>query len=133
MRYLVLAVLFSLCISQHAEAFESVAPLISCSGSSEIAAPQPEPGDHLLEHSRNLVAKMRQDKFDIRITMLGHKAIRSLCIHCLNTTSNSKNGIYPRKFNFHEGSLASAESIYTRRGGYDPATAGGEYQNRKIR
>lgn len=77
-------------------------------------------------HPENLAAKLQQDKFDRRIQIAGRKAIRSLCTPCL-ASENAGLGINrARKFDLHEGSTASAEAIYSRDKGFDPALAGGQ-------
>lgn len=122
MRLIGLATLASLIAAQPAVAFERFAHLQP----SRETLPAPVTQADAQAHPENLAAKLQQDEFDKRIQLLGRKAIRSLCSPCL-TSKNAGPGINrTRKFDMHEGSTASAESIYSLDKGFDPALAGGE-------
>lgn len=122
MRLIGLVTLAGMIAAQPAVAFERFAHLQP----SRETLPAPATEADAQAHPENLAAKLQQDKFDKRIQLLGRKAIRSLCTPCL-ASKNSGSGInLARKFDLHEGSTASAESIYSRDNGFDPALAGGE-------
>lgn len=122
MRLIGLITLAGMIAAQPAVAFERFAHLQP----SRETLPAPATEADARAHPENRAAKLQQDRFDKRIQLAGRKAIRSLCTPCLASGNIGPGISRTRKFDPHEGSTASAESIYSRDDGFDPALAGGE-------
>ncbi|WP_267422453.1 hypothetical protein [Methylobacterium sp. GC_Met_2] len=75
-------------------------------------------------HRKNAEAKAIHDQFDKRLDSDNRKIIASVCLGCSPVQRDIWSKFH-RQFNAHEGSLTSADSIYSKWMGFNPAQAGG--------
>ena len=71
----------------------------------------------------NSASRLHQEEFDARLSERGKLALSSVCDACGTGTILSKTGRGPVTRSVLSSHLADAESIYSRRSGFDPAQA----------
>ena len=98
---------------------ETMLPHLSLSSASE---PRTDISTELTRENRK--SKSQHDQFEQKSDRASQNSITSICSSCLGSQQDRKTGNRHR-FASGDGSAVSAEWIYSRRSGFDPAQAGG--------
>lgn len=98
---------------------ETMLPHLSLSSASE---PRTDISTELTRENQK--SKSQHDQFEQKTDLASKNSITSICSSCLGSQQERKTG-NSHRFASSEGSAVSAEWIYSRRSGFDPAQAGG--------
>ncbi|MBE7196438.1 MAG: hypothetical protein INR70_01365 [Parafilimonas terrae] len=133
MHFLRFSILFGLIASSPVAAAERLAhlqparePMLLHVSISE-ALKTPASAYDKLDHD-NQASKSKQDAFNQKNDLASVRLIKSICRYCLDLQTNNAAPNPKNHFNSSDGSLVSAEWIYSRASGFDPALAGGSRQ-----